>query len=108
MDCLHRLTAFAVLSCAGCINPFSTQLPEVLPRSTQYEQAQARIQDPFPDAESGPDVGFRPLDFRQQRSEQTLSKERANAALLRQQIGVPGGSSAPGPNGSLYPEAVRQ
>lgn len=108
MTCLHRLTAVAALSFGGCVNPFSTRLPEVMPRSTQYEQAQAKIQDPFPDADTGPDIGFRPLDFRQQRSEQTISKERANAAFMRQQIGVPGGASAPGANGSLYPEAVRQ
>lgn len=108
MDSLHRLTAIAALSCGGCVNPFTTRLPEALPRSTQYEQAQARVQDPFPDAGAGPDIGFRPLDFQQQRSEQATVKERANAALLRQQIGVPGGGSAPGPNGSLYPESVRQ
>jgi hypothetical protein len=104
----HRLTALAALSLAGCVNPFNTRLPEVAPRSTQYEQAQARIQDPFPDAETGPDIGFRPLDFQQQRSEQMLSKEKASAAFLRQQMGVPGGGTAPGANGSMYPEAVRQ
>lgn len=102
------LILVAVLPIGGCVNPFSTRFPELAPRSTQYEQAQAKIQDPFPDAETGPDIGFRPLDYRLQRSEQMLSKEKANAAFLRQQIGVPGGGNAPGANGSMYPEAVRQ
>jgi hypothetical protein len=104
----HRMTVIAALSLGGCVNPFNTRLPEAMPRSTQYEQAQAKVQDPFPDAETGPDIGFRPLDYRQQRSEQMLAKEKANAAFLRQQIGVPGGGTAPGANGSMYPEAVRQ
>lgn len=104
----YRPALVAALSLSGCVNPLSTRLPDVAPRSTQYEQSQAKIQDPFPDADSGPDVGFRPLDYRQQRSEPLRTKERANAAILRQQLGVPGGGTAPGPNGSLYPEAVRQ
>lgn len=103
-----RLIVAAALALNGCVNPLNTRMPDLAPRSTQYEQSQAKIQDPFPDADSGPDVGFRPLDFRQQRSEPLRTKERANAAILRQQLGVPGGGAAPGPNGSLYPEAVRQ
>jgi hypothetical protein len=108
MNRSRRLILAATSLLAGCVNPFNTRLPELAPRSTQYEQAQAKIQDPFPDADTGPDIGFRPLDYRLQRSEQMLSKEKANAAILRQQIGVPGGGTAPGANGSMYPEAVRQ
>lgn len=96
------------LAMGGCVNPFNTRLPDCAPRSTQYEQAQAKVQDPFPDSDLGPEVGFRPLDFRDQRSEQLRAKERASAAFLRQQYGVPGGGAIPGPNGSLYPEAVPQ
>jgi len=108
MDRSHRLTVVAALSFGGCVNPFNTRLPDLAPRSTQYEQSQAKVQDPFPDAQTGPDIGFRPLDYQQQRSEELQAKERANAAFLRQQIGVPGGGTAPGANGSMYPEAVRQ
>lgn len=108
MHLARGLILVAALPLCGCVNPFNTRMPELAPRSTQYEQSQAKIQDPFPDAETGPDIGFRPLDFQQQRSEQQLAKERANAAFLQQQIGVPGGGTAPGANGSMYPEAVRQ
>jgi hypothetical protein len=108
MNRSYRLTVAAVLSLGGCVNPWNTRMPDIAPRSTQYEQSQAKVQDPFPDADIGPDMGFRPLDYRQQRSEPLRTKERANSAILRQQVGIPGGSTAPGYNGSMYPEAVRQ
>jgi hypothetical protein len=108
MNRVRRLIAVAVLTFGGCIGPWNTKMPDLVPRSTQYEQAQAKVQDPFPDAAAGPDIGFRPLDFQQQRSEELRTKERASAAFLRQQTGVPGGGTAPGINGSMYPEAVRQ
>jgi hypothetical protein len=108
MNRAHRNVLGAMLLLCGCVNPWNTRMPEVAPRSTQYEQSQAKVQDPFPDADIGPDVGFRPLDYRQQRSEPLRSKERVNAAILRQQLGVPGGGTAPGINGSMYPDAVRE
>lgn len=108
MQRANRLIAVAVLTSGGCVNPWNTRMPDVVPRSTQYEQAQAKVQDPFPDSDIGPDIGFRPLDYQQQRSEELRTKERASAAFLRQQTGVPGGGTAPGFNGSMYPEAVRQ
>lgn len=105
---LSILLVAAILPLCGCVNPFNTRMPEVAPRSTQYEQSQAKVQDPFPENDLGPDVGFRPLDYQEQRSEPLRSKERVNAAILRQQMGVPGGGTAPGINGSMYPDAVRQ
>jgi hypothetical protein len=108
MSRTHLTVAWAMLTACGCVNPWNTRMPEVAPRSTQYEQTQAKVQDPFPDADIGPDVGFRPLDYRQQRSEPLRTKERASAAILRQQLGIPGGGTAPGIDGSMYPDAVRQ
>lgn len=104
----RRLIVWTVLPLCGCVNAWNTRLPEVAPHSPQYEQSQAKVQDPFPETDLGPDMGFRPLDYRQQRSEQYRSRERSNAAILRQQVGIPGGGTAPGINGSMYPEAVRQ
>ncbi len=105
---LIAVASLAAVSASGCLTPWNTRFPELAPRSTQYERAQAQVQDPYPDSEIGPDTGFRPLGYEQQRSEQVLAKERAGTAYLRQQYGNPYGSPAPGPNGSFYPEAVPQ
>jgi hypothetical protein len=103
---LTGVATLAATSISGCLTPWNTRFPDLVPRSTQYEQAQAEVQDPYPDADIGPETGFRPLGYTEQRSEQVIAKDRAGAAFLRQQYGQPGGGIAPGPNGSLYPDAV--
>jgi hypothetical protein len=103
---LIGVAALAAAPICGCMTPWNTRFPDLIPRSTQYEQAQAEVQDPYPDADIGPETGFRPLGYTEQRSEQVIAKDRAGAAFLRQQYGQPGGGIAPGPNGSLYPDAV--
>ena len=103
---LTGVAVAAAASLSGCLTPWNTRFPDLVPRSTQYEQAQAEVQDPYPDTDTGPETGFRPLGYTQQRSQQVIAKERSGAAFLRQQFGQPGGGAAPGPNGSLYPDAV--
>ena len=105
----HRLTLAAALSLSGCFSPWNTRFPELSPHSTQYDRNQAKVQDPFPDKNIGPDdPGLRPPDYQQQRAVPLRTRERADAAIMRQMNGVPGGGATPGPNGSLYPDAVRQ
>lgn len=108
MDRSVFAAAILALTASGCLTPWNTRFPDLAPRSTQYEQAQAEVQDPYPDADFGPETGFRPLGYEEQRSEQVIAKERAGAAYLRQQYGNSYGGTPPGPNGSFYPEAVPQ
>jgi hypothetical protein len=95
----------ALLLSSGCLTPWNTRFPRLLPTMPQYERRQAEVQDPYPDKSLGPDTGFRPLEFDQQRSEERQAKDKHQATILRQQYGQPptGASSAP-----FYPEAVRQ
>lgn len=98
---------FPSFSC-GCLTPLNTKFPTLAPHSTEYEQRESQVQDPFPETDLGPETGFRPPDYEQQRSEVQRAKERFGASILRQQHGSPQPGPVPGPSGSLYPEAVRQ
>ncbi|MEW4529518.1 hypothetical protein [Maioricimonas sp. JC845] len=100
----------ALLLFSGCLSPWNTRLPEVMPRGAEYERREAQIQDPYPDERIGPDTGFRPLQYEQQRSEVQSARDRNYASFLRQQFGVQG-TPAPPPAGATapqYPHAVRQ
>jgi hypothetical protein len=83
-----------VLVQAGCVNPQTTRVPELAPRGSEYERRESQIQDPYPDKELGPEVGFRPREFQQQRSEVQRSKDRSYSSFLRSRVG-PAGSAAP-------------
>ena len=100
----------ALLLFSGCLTQGNTRLPELMPRSVEYERREAQIQDPYPDARIGPDTGFRPLQYEQQRSEARSAKDRNRAALLRQQFGIQGAPAAPPDEATrpAYPHAVRQ
>ncbi|REJ93850.1 MAG: hypothetical protein DWQ34_09680 [Planctomycetota bacterium] len=98
------LTLFA----SGCLTQYNTKFPTLAPHSTEYERRESEIQDPFPENDLGPETGFRPPDYDQQRSEVQRAKERFDASILRQQHGSPQPGPVPGPTGSHYPEAVRQ
>jgi hypothetical protein len=75
----------ACLSC-GCFNPQRTRLPEVVPRNAEYERIESQIHDPYPDRDQGPDTGFRPREFAQQRSEPQRSRDRSYVAALRERL----------------------
>ena len=92
------------LTQCGCLTPWNTRFPTCMARSDAVSRREAEIEDPFPERDMGPDVGFRPRGFDDPRAEQRRSKERAEISILRQQNGVPGGSS-PGLGGA-YPESV--
>ncbi len=76
------LAANACLVC-GCANLSTTRLPFIPSRGVEVERRRDQVQDPFPDQEQGPYVGFRPLEFNQQRSEVQRSKDRSYAGMLR-------------------------
>jgi hypothetical protein len=97
----------ATVSLCGCLTPYNTRLPEVLPRSLEYERRESEVQDPFPDAALGPETEARPPEYGQQRSESRRARDRSAATWMRQQYGQPPGIDAPD-TGMAYPEAVRQ
>lgn len=76
------LTMF-VSSTAGCVNPLNTRFPELAPRAPELERRESQIHDPYPDERIGPTVGFRPLNFQQQRSEPQNAKDRFYTSVLR-------------------------
>jgi hypothetical protein len=102
-------------------------MPTVWWRPAEMERREAQIHDPFPDAKFGPDLEFRPLQYRHQRSEPQRAKDRFYASMLRLQHhpappagpvpGFPGTNSGPVPNyharpywypgAYFYPEVVR-
>jgi len=94
-----------ILAClaAGCINPYTTRTPQVASRGSEYERRESQIQDPYPDRNLGPDPGFRPLGFQDQRSEVQLAKDRSYAGFIRTQaVRQP----VPMPGAPVYPDSL--
>lgn len=88
---------------AGC-SPATTRFPTCGTMNAEYQRREAQIQDPYPDSRMGPDTGFRPRDFLNQRSNAQIAKDRFGAALQKQRYGNP---YAPPPVPTTqYPEAV--
>lgn len=98
---------FALACMSGCLTPWNTRFPQLLPRSLEYERRESEVQDPYPESDLGPDTASRPRDFGQQRPEPLRVRERSDAARLREQFGQPPGVDSPD-TGAAYPEAVRQ
>lgn len=98
--------ALAIGSLTGCLNPFTTRVPQVASRGSEYERRESQIQDPYPDRNLGPDPGFRPLGFQDQRSEVQLAKDRAYAGFIRTQATVRPPAIQPGV--PAYPNGVPQ
>ena len=61
----------ALLVLTSCINSQNTRFPTLYSGGAEYERNQAAIQDPYPDSIAGPDTGFRPNEFAQERPEPT-------------------------------------
>ena len=91
------LLALALCLAPGCMNMSTTRLPFIASRGVEVERRRDQVQDPFPDADAGPNVGFRPLEFGEQRGEVQRSKDRSYSGFLRGQYSaqVPPGQSAP-------------
>jgi len=95
----------------GCVNRMTTQMPVILDRDgLEMQRRAAQIQDPFPDATYGPETGFRPLNYQQQRSDAQQTKDRFYSGFLRNQLNAkpttqPVGPGAYGPGN--YPGAVQ-
>jgi hypothetical protein len=73
-----------VLTLSSCINERNTRFPTVFNYGPEYERAQAAVQDPYPDSIAGPDTGFRPNEFHQERPEPDRVRDRWTATRMRQ------------------------
>ncbi len=89
--------AFALCLAPGCMNLSTTRLPFIPSRGVEVERRANQIQDPFPDDDAGPRMGFRPLEFDQQRNEVQRTRDRSYTGFLRGRYSsqVPPGQSAP-------------
>jgi hypothetical protein len=98
------LALFALCALTGCFNPFTTRVPQLASKGSEYERRESQIQDPYPDRNLGPDPGFRPLGFQDQRSEVQLAKDRSYAGFIRTQATVRPPVVQPG--APVYPNSV--
>lgn len=73
------------ISLSSCINQNNTRFPTVFNYGPEYERDQAAVQDPYPDSIAGPDAGFRPNEFVQERSEPTRARHRLIATRMREE-----------------------
>ena len=97
------LALLAVAMSAGC-SPVTTRLPTCTTMDAEYQRREAQIQDPYGDSRMGPDTGFRPREFQNQRSNAQIAKDRFGASLQKQRYGNP---YAPPPVPTTqYPDAV--
>jgi len=98
MSLLRKAFLIAAL-CAqsGCMNVSTTRLPFMASRGVEVERRANQVQDPFPDDDAGPEMGFRPREFEDQRSEIQRARDRSYAGFLRGRYTsqVPPGQSAP-------------
>lgn len=78
-----------LLGSVGCVTPFNTKTPQVVHRPAEMERREAQVHDPYPDSTFGPDTGFRPLGYTEQRSEPQRAKDRFYTSMLRSQNGNP-------------------
>lgn len=74
--------------------------------SVDWQRREYAQQDPFPDADSGPDTGVRPRGFNQQRSDAIRAKDTYFNTLIRRQH-APAPAPYNGNPGAQYPEAVQ-
>lgn len=52
-------------------------------RPAEAERREAQVKDPYPDSLAGPETGFRPLDYQEQRSEPLQAKDRYLTSMFR-------------------------
>lgn len=73
-----------MLMLSSCINQNNTRFPTLYSAGAEYERDQAAVQDPYPDSIAGPDAGFRPNEFHQERPEPSRARDRWMATRMRQ------------------------
>lgn len=76
-----------MLVTGGCLSSQRIQMPTCFYPPEQVQRRAAQVQDPYPDASLGPNVGFRPLGFVQQRSESQQVKDRYYSGFLKSHFG---------------------
>lgn len=89
--------AIALCLASGCMNVSTTRLPFLASRGVEVERRANQVQDPFPDKDAGPEMGFRPLEFEEQRTETQRARDRSYSGFLRgrQTSQAPPGQAAP-------------
>ncbi|NOX54693.1 MAG: hypothetical protein GXP27_09695 [Planctomycetes bacterium] len=100
--------ATLILLCvaSGCITPYNTRLPTLLPRHPAVEKRSYEFHDPFPDPNLGPETDQRPRGYKRPR---TQPRQLWELRGLRQ---LPSNSPAEQPapqssTGTKYPHVVR-
>lgn len=89
---------------SGCMNSPTTRYPTLVPRAAETERRAAQIKDPYPDSRMGPEVGFRPTEYQQQRAEPVIAKDRFYSGFVsrpRLEQPSPGPQGVPGPQGAV-------
>lgn len=89
----------------GCFTSHTTRCPSLWPRGAEVARREAQVYDPYPDEKWGPQVGFRPLQFTQQRSVPQQAKDRFFSSFLKTRYGSP---AAPAPAPQLQPQMPPQ
>lgn len=74
-----------LLMLSSCINQNNTRFPTLFNYGPEYERDQAAVQDPYPDSIAGPEAGFRPNEFVQERPEPSRARDRWMATRMRQE-----------------------
>jgi len=72
---------------AGCLSPNAVQWPSTYFSDRETQRRSAQVQDPYPDSSTGPEVGFRPLGFQEQRSEPQQVRDRYYSSFLKSHFG---------------------
>jgi len=89
----------------------NTRMPNAFAlEPAEKQRREAQIQDPYPDATNGPETGFRPLGFQQQRSEPQQIKDRFYSGHMRNQFSPAPTTQPVGPGAygfGKYPGAVQ-
>lgn len=96
-----------VMSGSGCFGSPGYRVPQLFPRSIDYERAETRVHDPFPATDVGPDISARPQGFSTPRPEPMRTKEKSGISNLRNQLGAPVGPVTPGIQNPSYFGVVR-
>lgn len=94
------------LAQTGCLQPWNWRLPTIWNKSPEIERVEYQYHDPFPDRQTGPDTGSRPLLYNDQRPLPVRVREKYDGTRIR----TPAPGAVPPPSGaspgSGYPQVV--
>ncbi|HID24546.1 MAG TPA: hypothetical protein EYP14_19405 [Planctomycetaceae bacterium] len=106
---MARSTASSlILLCvaSGCITPFNTRLPTLLPRHPAVEKRSYEFHDPFPNPDLGPETDQRPRGYKRPRTQpRQLWELRKLRQLLTEPL--PNQTQPQSSTGRKYPNVVR-